>query len=179
MIMTRSVFYRHLTAIACLVGSVPSVAIAQDACQLCGDPQPIAPAASSNLPLRITITSDLDFDRMALVNNFGGSAYLDPQTGQLQLTQLVGVGNMPARGSVLLTGDPGAAVEVELPTSVRLSGPGGAQLDLINVSADLPAQPRLDANGELRFSFGGTVEVDGHDIGLFNGRVRIKANYDR
>jgi uncharacterized protein DUF4402 len=158
--------------------AAPSGAYAQSACRLCEDTGPIMPQARPARPLHIDIDTGIDFDRMALIDYQGGQAEIDPQTGQRRLTRLLDLGGLAMRGSVVIRGEPGRAVRVDLPDEVIMRAPGGRRIELRDVRSDLPAQPRIGSDGELRFSFGGRIIVDGDDVGSFRGRMRVSAEYE-
>jgi hypothetical protein len=176
--MQKCVFLPAILA-ACLLPAGPMAgAGAQDACRLCNEAAPIVERARPRRPLNIDITTAIDFDRMALIDTNGGAAEIDPVTGQRRLYRLSAVGGLPMRGEVVIRGEPGRAVRVELPSEVVMHAPGGRRLELVDMRTDLPAQPRLGSDGRLRFSFGGRIDVDGDDVGRFHGRMRIHAEYE-
>ncbi|WP_211306418.1 DUF4402 domain-containing protein [Parasphingopyxis lamellibrachiae] len=136
------------------------------------------PQARPSRPLHIDIDTGIDFDRMALLDYQGGQAEIDPQTGQRRLTRLLDLGGLAMRGTVVIRGEPGRAVRVDLPDEVILRAPGGRRVELRDVRSDLPVQPRIGSDGQLRFSFGGRIIVDGEDVGNFRGRMRVSAEYE-
>ena len=164
--------------VAAIPFAAPSGALAQDACRLCDDSGPIMPQARPARPLQIDIDTGIDFDRMALIDYSGGQAEIDPQTGLRRLTHLLDLGGLAMRGSVIIRGEPGRAVRVDLPDQVVMRAPGGRRVELRDVRSDLPAQPRIGSDGQLRFSFGGRIIVDGDDVGNFRGRIRVSAEYE-
>lgn len=175
--------WRHTISIPVLLAAaVPltasTEALAQGACRLCADTGPIISQAQPARPLQIDIDTGIDFDRMALIDYQGGEAEIDPQTGQRRLTRLLDLGGLAMRGSVIIRGEPGRAVRVDLPDEVVMRAPGGRRVELRDVRSDLPAQPRIGSDGELRFSFGGRIIVDGDDVGSFRGRMRVNAEYE-
>lgn len=158
--------------------AAPSGAFAQGACRLCDDTGPLVPQARPARPLHIDIDTGIDFDRMALIDYQGGQAEIDPQTGQRRLTRLLDLGGLAMRGTVTIQGEPGRAVRVDLPDEVVMRAPGGRRVELRDVRSDLPAQPRIGSDGQLRFSYGGRIIVDGDDVGNFRGRLRVSAEYE-
>lgn len=175
--------WRHPVFLAALLiaaagFSAPSGALAQGACRLCEEAAPIMPEARPSRPLRIAIDTGIDFDRMALIDYRGGQAEIDPQTGQRRLTHLLDLGGLAMRGTVVIRGEPGRAVRVDLPREVIMRAPGGRRVELRDVRSDLPVRPRIGSDGQLRFSFGGRIIVDGDDVGAFRGRMRVSAEYE-
>lgn len=176
--MEKPAFLAALFAALAVPAGPMADARAQSGCRLCEETAPIVTQAAPRRPLSIDITTAIDFDRMALIDTSGGAAEIDPATGQRRLYRLIDVGGLPMRGEVVIRGDPGRAVRVDLPTEVVMHAPGGRRLELVDMTTDLPAQPRIGSNGELRFSFGGRIDVDGDDVGRFHGRLRIHAEYE-
>lgn len=176
--MARIIFILPAFVAAIAACGAPDAATAQGNCRLCDDADPIVDQAQPRRPLRINIQTNLDFDRMALMDYQGGQAEIDPQTGQRRLTRLIDLGGMAMRGTVTIEGDPGRTVRIDLPRQVILRAPGGRRAELRDLQSDLPAQPRIGSDGFLRFSFGGRLDVDGTDVGNFRGRLRISAEYE-
>ncbi len=170
--------WRGLAAALLLSGAaLPASASAQ--CQLCEEREPVFAETAPDRPLRIEIENGLDFDRLAVGGDAGGVVDLDPATGHRQLAgDLVDLGGFAVRGTAVLRGDPGRMVRVDLPSSAMLYTVEGEAVELANLESDLPAQPQLDSNGQLRFSFGGRLYVRGRSAGNFRGRIRISAEYE-
>ncbi len=127
-------------------------------------------------PLNIEVETALDFSRAAGTGG-GGSIAVDERTGTRRVAGLADLGGIAIKGTVRLTGVPGARVRVSLPTSVRLLAPDGNSAEAVDLRTDLPPDPMLDASGELRFSFGGRLIVSGSASGEFRGRIPIVADY--
>ena len=151
-------------------------------CRLCTDAekQELKDKKTNNgKALHISITTSLDFDRLALTGPSGGAVTLDPDSGNRLVTgELRGLGGMWLSGTAEITGDPGRVVRIDLPSEVILRAPGGGQAELESLQTNLGASPRLDANGRLTFAFGGRLRVDGNAAGDYRGRIRITVNYD-
>ena len=171
-------------AMACTLAAVvsPQAASAQFACELCD-----GFAATSNAggkgkghtPVRIEMSSDLTFGRLALIKPHGASARLDHETGSVRVEHnFRAIGGMTFQGRARITGEPMRAVRVELPHSVRMRAGSGRDAELTDFETDLPATPVLDANGELEFTFGGRLKLAGGIGGNYRGRVQIQVRYD-
>ena len=149
---------------------------AQEACAIClgaGETKP------GEQPLTIEIASGLVFSRMALTGGEGGSAAIDPQSGQRSLGGgLIGLGGMSVQGRGRITGAPGKAVRIDLPRRVSMTTSTGGEAELTDIVTDLPAYPLLDASGVLEFSFGGTLRVTGAASGKLRGRIPISVDYN-
>jgi hypothetical protein len=144
-------------------------------CRLCAaDPTPAVTSAAR--PLNIEVETALDFSRAAGTGG-GGSIAIDERSGARRVAGLADLGGIAIKGSVRLTGAPFARVRVSLPNSVRLLAPDGNSAEAVDLKTDLPADPMLDASGELRFSFGGRLVVSGSAAGEFRGRIPIVADY--
>lgn len=153
---------------------LPTQAEAQ--CQLC------APTISTEKPapsraLTIEIETALDFSRAAQTSAGNGSIAVDERSGARSVNGLVDLGGMALKGAVQLTGEPFRHVRVSLPPTIRLSTPDGQGADVVDLRTDLSPDPSLDANGTLKFSFGGRLIVSGHASGALRGRIAIVAEY--
>ena len=148
-------------------------------CQLCASPGGATTALPAQRALTIEIEVGLDFSRAAhLSQNGGGNIAVDERTGARTVRgALADLGGMAFRGVVRLSGQPFARVGVTLPTKITLVASDGSTADVMNVRSDLPADPQLDANGQLRFGIGGRLIVSGGVAGDFRGRVPITAEY--
>jgi Domain of unknown function (DUF4402) len=148
---------------------------AQTACQLC---TPVAPIGSPTIPLHIDIQTTLDFSIAAHTEVGSGQIEVNAQTGERRVTGgLIGLGGPALRGVVTLTGEPFRHVAISLPITIQLMSTQGARADVANLQSTLSPDPTLDANGQLVFSFGGTLTVVGEAAGDFHGIVRITADY--
>jgi len=79
---------------------------------------------------------------------------------------------------VLVHGDAGRAVRVEIPRRIELYSIGGGRMTLDDVTSDLPATPHLDAAGNLSFRFGGRLIVSGDADGQYRGDLPITVEYN-
>ncbi len=128
----------------------------------------------------LTVESDVDFGRLILVGGQIGYVSIDLSTGaKLVFGSLEDGGGIPVNGTALVTGQPLRNVMVTMPASVTLTDPSGAQGVMRDFRTDLSAMPRLDANGQLRFNFTGTLHTDAAVLGggTLRGRVPITADY--
>lgn len=141
-------------------------------------------AASNNpncLDIALTIDSDLDFGRLVLLGSGTGQVWLDLSTGQRYITGgLDQAGGLPVVGRATVTGAPMRAVRIEMPGSITMTDPTGGQAMLRDFRTSLPAAPMLDTNGQLQFTFSGTLSTaTGIAIGgRLRGRVPITVSYD-
>jgi hypothetical protein len=68
-------------------------------------------------------------------------------------------------------------VRIILPPQIVLTSSAGGEISFEDVSSDLPAYPRLDANGRLAFRFGGRLRVRGDAEGQYRGDLPILVEY--
>lgn len=157
---------------------------AQAQCRLCAvspvsDSLSRTGADSTEIPLQIEITANLDFSRMALLGGNGGVVTIDPMSGAKQTSgSIANLGGMSLHGEGRLTGEPGRSVRVSLPERIQLSAANGSTAELEKLETNLPALARLDQAGRLVFSFGGQLRVKGDASGQFRGRIAITADYE-
>jgi len=130
-------------------------------------------------PLRIEITANLDFSRLALLNRSGGEVSIDPVSGHRRVSgAITDLGGMSLNGEGRLEGEPGRYVRINLPDRITLSAPNGSTADVVKLETNLPAQAKLDREGRLTFSFGGKLRVTGNAGGQYRGRIAITAEYE-
>jgi hypothetical protein len=143
----------------------------------CSDPF-AKPATSGERPLSITIESGIQVGRLALTGRQDGNAAIDPQTGAKQVgPNMVDLGGLAFQGKATITGQPLKPVRIEMPRSVLLHSPSGAQAELSEFRTDLPPVAMLDANGQLQFNFGATITSKNAQGGDFRGRIPIRVEY--
>ena len=170
------------TCIGATVLAVMPVSL-QAQCRLCTGPSGSQVSSTGvkkvEKPLRIEITADLNFSRLALLNRTGGEVSIDPLSGARRISgALSGLGGMYLNGEGRLEGEPGRYVRVHLPERIVLSAPNGSTAELVKLDTNLPAQAQLDRNGKLSFTFGGKLRVTGSSGGQYRGRIAITADYE-
>lgn len=149
-------------------------------CLLCAAPAAAGTAArdEADAPLRIEISAQLDFSRVA-TGAGGGAVTIDPRSGTRRLSGNVqDLGGMALTGEALVTGTPGRGVRIFVPASIELDGDHGARARVSDLSTDLPPAPRLGPDGRLRFRFGGRLQVGASDDGNYRGRIPILVEYE-
>ena len=165
---------RLCLALAMLLLTAPVAA--QDSCRLCySDPT----AKPGERPLAIEIWADLNFSKLALTGRSGGSAEVGATGGGKQISgELVDLGGMAITGRGRITGAAGREVRVDLPDRVEMTTPEGGRATLTGFTTDLPRHPALGATGELEFSFGARLVIEGGRGGKFRGRIPISVDYN-
>lgn len=157
---------------------LPSAASAE--CLLCAPQAGTAAgvgSARAEVPLRIEISAGLEFSRAA-AGTGGGDIEIDPDGTRRVRGDLVDLGGFTMAGEVLITGEPGRAVRVDLPREIELTAGNGERVRVVDIATTLTAAPQLDAAGRLRFRFGGRLLVRGATDGNFRGRIPITADYE-
>jgi hypothetical protein len=171
--MTRPGLF--LAAAIALVSAAPSAADEPD-CLACLDPEPAASGVAA--PLRIEIENGLQFSRMALRGRTDGEALIDPLTGDKRVgANMIDLGGLSYQGRARVTGEPRRPVRIDLPASVKLRAPDGAEAELTDFVTDLPPVAMLDDYGQLDFSFGARITTRGARGGNFRGRIAIRVDY--
>ena len=146
-------------------------------CRLCFEDEKQA-FDDGRVPLKLEITSGLQFSRLALSRDGWGSVSIDPATGSKEMEGNVqDLGGRVFEGKARITGEPLRAVRIDLPPKVWLRAPDGSKAELIDMRTDLGSFPTLDATGNLEFKFGGTLVVNGMGSGRLRGRIPIEVSY--
>ena len=78
----------------------------------------------------------------------------------------------------MVTGEPGRAVRIDMPSAIRLTSATGGSVEIVNLRTNLSPAPRLDMYGRLEFAFGGDLLLKGNVSGQFRGRIPITAEYE-
>ena len=168
---------------ALVVGTVASLAAiglaprAAAQCRLCDAPG-VAPVESvDEVPLEISIDTDLDFDRLLLASTGDGSARLTPDGTRLATGSVASIGGRAVVARVVVHGAPGRPVSIDLPKRVDLHGIKGGTLSITSVISDLPRDPALDSSGKLEFRIGGELTLSGDADGEYRGDVPVSVDY--
>lgn len=158
---------------------VPAPASADPAsCRLCGENGSLTGDTGERAkPVALEVRTSLDFDRVILTGPAGGRARLSPDGGRQTDGAITSLTGRAMTGEVLIRGEPGRQVRVDLPQRIDLYGFGGGALAITRVTSDLPVLPRLDGEGLLRFRFGGELFISGDAEGEYRGDVPITVDY--
>ncbi|NJC04836.1 hypothetical protein GGQ97_000629 [Sphingomonas kaistensis] len=165
-------------ALACLLA--PASAAAEPApCRLCDgtDGGLTANETASAVPMALEVQTSLDFDRVILTGPAGGTARLTPDGSRATSGAVAALTGRAMTGEVVIRGEPGRQVRVDLPTRIDLFGFAGGALAITRISSDLPIIPRLDGEGRLRVRFGGELFISGDAEGEYRGDVPITVDY--
>ncbi len=167
-----------LVPLALLAGAfvMPSSAPAQ--CRLCDTPGTDLTGGADKAPVQIEVQARLDFDQLVLIDGSSrGVARLMPDGSSSTSGSIGALSGRAMVGSVVIRGEAGRLVQVDLPKSIQLYGLGGGSIRIESLTTDLPALPRLDSQGSLQFKFGGELHVEGSVEGDFRGDVPITVDY--
>lgn len=145
-------------------------------CSLCS-PKADATDQKPAAPVRLDVEVDLDFDRLVLAGVGDGRAELGPDGARTVSGSIASIGARAMVGEVVIRGEPGRYVRIELPRRIELQGFSGGVIRLESLRSDLPQMPRLDSNGLLRFRLGGVLHLTGDVSGEFRGDVTIDVDY--
>jgi hypothetical protein len=165
-----------IAALASANSGVMQPALAQ--CRLCQQPTTALPSDGPDGDVQLQIETRLDFDRLILSGNGAGAATIRPDGTQLAEGGVIDLGPRAMVGTVLVHGEAGRSVRVELPHRIDLYSVGGGRITLDDITSDLPAIPKLDPAGNLSFRFGGRLIVSGDSDGQFRGDLPITVEYD-
>jgi hypothetical protein len=143
----------------------------------CADPF-ATDGANGERPLSITIESGINVGRVGLKGREDGNAQIDAQTGAKQVGPgMVDLGGLSFQGKATITGKPLRPVRIELPQTVTLYSPSGAEAELSDFCTDLAGVAMLDEQGQLQFNFGATITSKNGQGGNFRGRIPIRVEY--
>ena len=127
--------------------------------------------------MSLEVETSLDFDRVVLVGESGGIARLGPDGSRSSSGAVGSLSGRTMVGTVVIRGEPGRHVRVEVPNRIDLFSLSGGRLTLLRVITDLGPSPRLDSTGRLTFHFGGELAISGNAEGEYRGDVPITVDY--
>lgn len=135
-------------------------------------------ARPAGTPLRISITTRLDFSRAAIANIGRGSITVTPDGTRIVSGNLEDLGGMGVAGTVEVWGSPNRQLTIDMPQSVELRAPDGSIAKVTNFRTDLKRNPKLNVAGYLKFNFGAELQVAAGQAGQFRGRIPISVEYE-
>jgi hypothetical protein len=163
-------------AVAAWTMTVPASPAAGQ-CRLCDTPAGGADQRSDEGPVTLEIATSLDFDRLILLGSGEGSATLLPD-GTRSVSGAIGdIGGRAMVGSVIIHGEAGRAVRIELPHRIELFSLSGGRILIEDIISDAQGSARLNGSGTLEFRFGGRLRVSGDADGEYRGDVPITVEY--
>ena len=162
-------------AIATSVAAAPSPTNAQ--CRLCDKPTTERDDPLSGDDVRLEVETSMNFDRLILFGQGLGAAVIRPDGSSAAEGSVTEVSPRAMAGTVIIHGQPGRTIRVELPRRIQLYSLGGGQITFDDVTSDLPSLPKLDSTGGLTFHFGGRLRVSGDAEGDYRGDLPITVEY--
>ena len=166
-------------ALICVATAVSAVPLgrADAQCRLCETPTTSRDERSDGAPVALEIETSLSFDRLVLLGEGEGSAVIRPDGSTSAQGMIATVGPRAMVGSAIVRGAPNRSVRVELPRQITLYSSSGREIGFDDMISDLPALPRLDSTGTLRFRFGGRLRISGEAEGDYRGDLPITVEY--
>lgn len=171
--MGRPFVFALLTVFTCTAGA--SQAVAQ--CRLCSAPTTSRQDEGVGDKVALDVETSLNFDQLVVDGSGGGSAVIRPDGSVQKLGAVSGVSARAMVGTVVLHGQAGRTIRVDLPSRIVLHSLSGGEISFDDVMSDLPSVPRLDSAGTLTFRFGGRLHVSGDTEGQYRGDLPITAEY--
>ncbi len=160
---------------------VPAASSAQDAgavpCRLCGTTTPDSFNVRPASPLHLQVETRLDFDKVVFEGQGSAMLALSPSGATRLSGAATAAGARAMPGIVLIRGEPGRAVRVDLPSQVQLFGNGTGLIRVDSLTTDLPSFPRIGDDGTLSFRFGGDLRLNGDSDGAYHGTADITVEY--
>lgn len=155
--------------------AVPARGSAQ--CRLCSTPTTTRDEGTQSDDIRLELETNLNFDRLILFGEGQGSATIRPDGSSAATGSVSSVGPRAMVGTVVVRGQPGRLLRVDLPRRIELFSLSGGRISFDDVASDLPSMPRLDSAGTLTFRFGGRITVTGNGEGQYRGDMPITVDY--
>jgi len=169
-----------IACLAIIAGTgIATPALPQDVqapCRLCGSNSQSFEEKPAT-PISLDVEASLDFDQLILAGIGSGTAELGPDGSRSVTGTVTALSARAMVGEVVIRGEPGRMLRVDLPRNIELFGFNGGSIQIDSIRSDLPSAPRLDSNGKLNFRFGGVIRVAGDTDGQFRGDVRIDVDY--
>ena len=160
-----------------IVVSAPAAVVAQE-CRLCTPLAGPNGAVHSEKLLQVEIVNGLTFNRAAHTGSGGGKISITADGTSNVGGGLIALGGFAVAGTAVVRGEPGRYVRIDLPARVEMTSSTGSKIEIANLKTNLQITPQLDASGQLTFSFGGDLNVNGDMSGKFRGRIAITAQYE-
>jgi len=166
-----------LLFLAIAAGGVACASPLSAQCRLCNKPTTARHDSASGDDVRLEVETSLNFDRLILFGDGGGAAVIRPDGSSMAQGSVTDVGPRAMVGTVVVHGQAGRTIRVELPRQIQLYSLSGGQITFDDVVSDLPSLPRLDSTGELTFRFGGRLRISGDAEGAYRGDLPITVEY--
>jgi Domain of unknown function (DUF4402) len=172
--IVRSALLAFGLASAALLAAAPS---ARAQCRLCVTSTTAPGPDSAEGKIDLQIEAALDFGRLVVRDAGDGSATLLPDGTRQVSGSVEAMGLRAMVGEASVRGEPGRSVRIDLPTRIELYSMEGGRITIDEVVVDIPAVPKLDSAGNLKFRFGGRIRLSGNSDGDFRGDLPITVEY--
>jgi len=163
-----------MLAAGAAAGAISWPASAQ--CRLCDTPTTAAAQNATSDDVRLEIDTNLDFDRLIVGGQGGGDATIRPDGSSLA-TGSIDMGPRARVATVIVHGQPGRALRIDVPRRIDLYSLEGGRLTFDEVITDAPDLPKLDLAGNLTFHIGGRLRFMGGEDGDYRGDLPISVEY--
>ncbi len=173
----ESVHFFCIAFIGAITVFSPAAVIAQE-CRLCTPDTDLDRTVQASESLQVDIINGLTFNRAAHTGAGKGKISVAADGASNVGGGLVALGGYAVAGTAVIRGEPGRYVRIDLPGRVEMTSSTGGKIEIANLRTNLTVTPQLDASGQLTFSFGGDLNVDGDMSGKFRGRIPITAQYE-
>ena len=157
--------------------AMAAVAPARAQCRLCATPTTTPTQTSGSSHISLSVEATLDFDRLVLLGTGEGSATLLPNGERSASGSIAAISGRAMVGAVVVRGEPGRTVRIEIPSRIDLHALGGGAITIEDIVSDLGDLPKLDSAGNLSFRFGGRLKISGDAEGDYRGDVPITVEY--
>jgi hypothetical protein len=161
--------------LAAIAAATPLTAAAQ--CRLCDTPTTTRDEGGQDDDIRLDVETSLNFDRLILFGSGQGTAVIRPDGSSTATGTVAEMSPRAMVGTVVVHGQPGRMVRIDVPRRVELYSIGGGRITFDDLVSDLPSVPRLDSTGALTFRFGGRITITGDSEGQFRGDLPITVEY--
>jgi hypothetical protein len=163
-----------MLAASAAAAAIPRPANAQ--CRLCETPTTAPAQDATTDDVRLEIETDLDFDRLIVGSQNGGDATLRTD-GSTSATGSIDIGPRARVATVVVHGQPGRALRIDVPRRIDLFSLEGKRLTFDEVVTDAADLPRLDSAGNLTFHLGGRLRFLGSEDGEYRGDLPVTVEY--
>jgi hypothetical protein len=171
--MGRPLILAIVAVLACAAAGSP----APGQCRLCSTPTISRDDPQAADKIALDVQTSLNFDQLVVDGGGTGSAIIRPDGSTQNVGAVADVSSRAMVGTVVLHGQAGRMIRVDLPSRIVLHSLSGGEISFDDVVSDLPSVPRLDAAGTLTFRFGGRLHVTGDAEGQYRGDLPITAEY--
>ena len=163
--------------VAAIAAAAGALSPARGQCRLCSTPTTAPSDAADSNGIELEIETSLNFDRLIVSGAGQGAAVLRPDGTAVAQGTLTEVSPRAMVGTVIVHGEAGRGIRVELPIRAELYSLSGGRITVDDLVSDLPSAPKLDSAGNLTFRFGGRVTVTGDSEGEYRGDLPITVEY--